>query len=56
MKAAAFAYVRADSVAQAVELLRVDRVYHEAPIDQRVNNRSVRHLNADGNRAHRPGD
>lgn len=45
-----------EPIAQAVELLRVDRVYHEAPIDQRINNRSVRYLNADGNRGRHPGD
>ena len=43
-------------IAQAVELLRVDRVYHEAPIDQRIDDWSVRHLNADGDRGCRPGD
>ena len=35
-----------EPIAQAVELLRVDRVYDEAPIDQRIDNRSVRHFNA----------
>ena len=33
-----------EPVAQAVELLRIDRVHNKSPIDQGIDNRAVRHL------------
>jgi hypothetical protein len=42
----------AEPVAQAVELFGVDRVHDEPPIDQSIDNRSVRHFDrySDGTR------
>jgi hypothetical protein len=46
----------AKPIAQTVELLRIDRVYHEASIDQRIDDWSVRHLNGDCNSRCCPSD
>ena len=46
----------AEPVAQAVELLGVDRVDGNAAIDQRVDNRSMRYFDTHSNNTRRPGN
>ena len=45
-----------EPVAQTVELLGIDRVYDEASIDQRIDNRSVRYFDRYGDSARRSRD
>jgi hypothetical protein len=40
----------AEPVAQAVELLGIDRVHHKAPVNQRVDHRSMRYFDRHRNR------
>jgi hypothetical protein len=44
-----------EPIAQAIELLRINRMHDKAPVDQGVDNWSVRNFDANGDGAYRPG-